>query len=85
MKAACDLVKRYGGMKIAMAGDRPPSQFDGIEIDNFSIALQFVTPAYLAEAGARRARGRTTTVYVAGGNPCTRTAQQNKDSKRHGA
>ena len=75
LKAACDLVKRYGGMKIAMAGDRPPSQFDGIEIDNFSIALQFVTPTYLAEAGARRARGRTTTVYVAGGNPCTGTAQ----------
>ena len=75
LKTACDLVKRHGGMKIAMAGDRPPSQFDGIEIDNFSIALQFVTPAYLAEAGARRARGRTTTVYVAGGNPCTGTAQ----------
>ena len=57
LKAACDLVKRHGGMKIAMAGDRPPSQFDGIEIDNFSIALQFVTPTYLAEAHDDGLRG----------------------------
>lgn len=75
LKAACDLVKKYGGFKIAMAGDRPPSQFDGIEIDNFSIALQCVTPKYIAETKARRAQGRTTSVYVAGGNPCTGTAQ----------
>ena len=75
LKAACDLVKEYGGFKIAMAGDREPSQFDGIEIDNFSIALQCVTPKYIAETAARRAQGRTTTVYVAGGNPCTGIAQ----------
>ncbi len=71
LKTAVELAKANGGFKIAMAGDRPPSQFDGIEIDNFSIALQYVTPQYLAEVGPRRARGRFTTVYTAGSNPCT--------------
>lgn len=75
LKAACDLVRKYGGMKIAMAGDRPPSQFDGIEIDTFSIALQCVTPKYIAETQTRRRQGRTTTFYVAGGNPSTGLAQ----------
>ena len=75
LKAASNLVKAYGRFKVAMAGDRPPSLFDGIEIDNFSIALQCVTPKYMAETAARRGKGRTTSVYVAGGNPCTGTAQ----------
>ena len=38
---------------------------------NFSIALECVTDDYIAETAGRRAKGKTTTVYTAGCNPCT--------------
>jgi len=85
LRAAYELVKRCGGFKIAMAGDRRPDQFDGVEIDNFSIALQCVTLPYIASAKARRREGKTTSVYVAGGNPCTGTAQPLIDCQWLGA
>ena len=69
--AAVRLAKENGGFKIALAGNRPPSQFRGTDIDNFSIALECVTDDYIAETAARRAKGKTTTVYTAGCNPCT--------------
>ena len=71
LKAAVDLAKAHGDFKIQVAGDRPPSEFDGIEIDNFSLGLWCMTPKFLAEAGARRKAGKFTTFYTAGGKPCT--------------
>lgn len=71
LKAAVDLLKEHGSFKVQMAGDRAPSEFDGIDVDNFSIALQCVTPKYIAEARQRRKSGRFTTVYTAGSTPCT--------------
>ena len=85
LRMAYDLVKRCGGFRIAMAGDRCPDQFNGVEIDNFSIALQYVTPPYIVSAKARRAAGKTTSVYVAGGNPCTGIAQSLVDCEWLGA
>ncbi len=52
------------GMKISMAGDRSPAAFKGIKIDNYSQAIQHITPAFLEEVKARRDEGLKTTVYV---------------------
>jgi len=71
LNAAVRLVKRNGAFKIALAADRPPSQFCGMDVDNFSIALQCVTEKYIAETHDRRHHGRITTFYTAGSNPCT--------------
>jgi len=71
LRMAADLVKAHGGFKIQMAGNRPPSEYEGIEVDNFSIDLDDVTERYLAEAKVRRAAGKITTVYSAGNSVCT--------------
>lgn len=52
------------GMRIAMAGNRAPSDFTGITIDNYSQVLGHVSTNFLAEAQARRAQGYKTTFYV---------------------
>lgn len=71
LDAAVRLVKANGAFRIALAADRPPSQFSGMDVDNFSIALQCVTEKYIAETRERRKLGKTTTFYTAGSNPCT--------------
>lgn len=60
-------VQRHApGMRISMAGNRKPSDFKGITIDVYSQVLftDCVTPEFLAEAAARRAKGLVTTHYV---------------------
>ena len=52
------------GLKIAMAGNRRPSEFKGIEIDNYSQAMAYVDAPFLGEVPARRNEGRKTTYYV---------------------
>lgn len=52
------------GMKIAMAGNRKPSEFDGIEIHNYSQGLTHLTKEFLPELAPRRAGGFKTTFYV---------------------
>ena len=54
------------GMKIAMAGNRMPSDFKGIVIDNYSQGLRhdYLSPEFLAEAVQRREKGWKTTLYV---------------------
>ncbi len=54
------------GMRIAMAGNRKPSDFEGITIDNYSQGLRdgMLTPAFMAELPTRRAKGYKTTFYV---------------------
>ena len=47
-----------------MAGNRKPSDFKGITIDNYSQLLSYVTPDFLAECAERRAKGYITTHYV---------------------
>ena len=71
LNAAVALAKRNGGFKIALAADRSPSGFSGVDIGTFSIALQYITDEYIAEARERRKLGKTTTFYTAGSNPCT--------------
>ena len=52
------------GLRIAMAGNRRPSEFKGIEIDNYSQSMGHVDKPFLDEVSVRRASGKTTTYYV---------------------
>lgn len=52
------------GMKIAMAGNRKPSDFAGIVIDNYSQYIEHLNPDFLAEVKDRQAKGFLTTYYV---------------------
>lgn len=56
--------ERSPGMKIAMAGNRKPSDFKGIVIDNYSQIVYDITPEFLAEVPGRREKGFKTTFYV---------------------
>jgi hypothetical protein len=56
--------KHAPGMRIAMAGNRKPSDFKGITIDVYSQVLFHVTDEFLAECADRRAKGFVTTHYV---------------------
>lgn len=65
VKAVADFVGKYApGMKISMAGNRRPSDFDGIRIDNYSQLLNYADEAFLTECRARKAEGLKTTLYV---------------------
>ena len=58
-------VKRVApGLKISMAGNRKPSDFKGIEIDNYSQSMSRITEDFLAEVPARQKEGKTTTFYI---------------------
>ena len=52
------------GMKIAMAGNRRPSEFKGIVIDSYSQSLGHVNPGFLAEVPQRQKEGKVTTYYI---------------------
>ena len=66
VKAIADFIQsKAPGMRIAMAGNRAPSDFKGITIDNYSQVLGHVTPnGFLSEVKARRGQGYKTTFYV---------------------
>ena len=65
VKKVADFVRRHApGMRISMAGNRKPSDFDGIDIDVYCQTLRHVSPDFLAEIPARRTRGFVTTFYV---------------------
>ena len=65
VKIIADFVQTHApGMKIAMAGNRKPSDFDGITIDSYSQYLGHMTPDFLAEVPSRQAKGFVTTFYV---------------------
>ena len=58
------------GMKVSLAGNRKPSEFSGITIDNYSQYVRFMTDEFLAEAKERQAKGFITTYYVCCGPEC---------------
>ena len=65
VKKVSDFVRRHApGMRISMAGNRKPSEFDGIDIDIYSQVLRDMTDDFLKEVPARRAKGFVTTHYV---------------------
>ena len=52
------------GLKVSLAGNRAPSDFKGIDIQNYCSGLGHLTDALVAEAAERRAKGYITTFYV---------------------
>lgn len=65
VKAVADFVQKYApGMKISMAGNRHPRDFEGIRIDNYSQLLSYLDADFLEECRVRRAQGLKTTLYV---------------------
>ena len=67
LMASAAVLKRYApGLKIQMAGNRPPSTFEGIEIHNYSQGMRanYVTKEFKDEVKVRRAKGFTTTTYI---------------------
>ena len=58
------LNKHAPGLKIAMAGNRKPSEFKGIVIDSYSQSLKHLTPEFLPEVSQRQKDGKLTTFYV---------------------
>ena len=52
------------GMRIAMAGNRKPSEFKGIVVDSYSQSLGHVNPDFLAEVPQRQKEGKVTTYYI---------------------
>ena len=65
VRKVVEFVHRHApGMRISMAGNRKPSDFDGIDIDIYAQILHHATDAFLAEVPARREKGFVTTFYV---------------------
>ena len=65
VRKVVEFVHRHApGMRIAMAGDRKPSEFKGIDIDIYSQCYGHVDEAFVAEAAERRKKGFITTYYV---------------------
>ena len=67
VQACADLLASAApSFKFQMAGDRSPSAFEGIHIDNYSqkLSAKQVDAAFLAEVPRRREQGFTTTCYV---------------------
>ena len=58
--------KKSPGMKVAMAGNRSPSEFSGMKIDNYCQGLIHLRkhPQMLDDLGPRRKAGCKTTFYV---------------------
>ena len=72
LRSSADLLRSAApGLKLAMAGERKPSEYAGVGIDNFSLHYKHVTLDFLNEAKERRDKGFITTCYVCGGSPCT--------------
>jgi hypothetical protein len=64
MNIANFIAEKAPGLKIALAGNRSPSEFEGIKIDNCCFSLRHLSDKLVAEAGARRKDGMITTYYV---------------------
>ena len=65
VKRIADFVQAHApGMKIALAGNRKPSEFVGITIDSYCQDIGHMTDDFLAEVPGRQEKGLVTTFYV---------------------
>lgn len=62
--ATAQLIEKRGkGLRLAMAGNKKPSEFKGIVVDNYCQSLRHVSPEYLDEVHATRSQDRFTSTY----------------------
>jgi len=52
------------GLRVSLAGNKPASAFEGIDIDVYSQSMEHIKKDLAAELASRRARGFKTTYYV---------------------
>ena len=66
LASAAVLNKYAPAIKIQMAGNKPPSTFKGIEIQNYSQSMRasWVSPEFKEEVKVRREKGYVTTTYI---------------------
>ena len=65
VKTIADFIRsRVPGMKISMAGNCNPNEFEGIVIENYCQILNHVNEKFLAEVATRKQQGYITTHYV---------------------
>lgn len=85
MASASILKKHAPGLKIQMAGNRPPSTFEGIEIHNYSQGMRadYVTQAFKDEVKARRSKGCVTTTYICCSPPRPNTFTYSPYAEQH--
>lgn len=68
MRPIVEFIRKYGrGLKVSACGNRPPSEYVGIEPEAFSLSIQFVNDDFIRDAKRRAAEGRITTTYVCSG------------------
>ena len=58
------IAEKAPGLKLALAGNRAPSEFEGIDIHHACFGLYYLTDKLIAEAKERGERGMVTTYYV---------------------
>lgn len=58
------IAEKAPGLKLALAGNRPPSEFEGIDIHHACFGLAHLTDKLVSEAAGRRDAGKLTTFYV---------------------
>ncbi len=64
-RAAAELVRRMApGLRISLAGNKPASAFEGIDIDIYSQSMEHIKKDLASELASRRAKGFKTTYYV---------------------
>lgn len=65
LSAAVACLKKHAPLiNIAMAGNKPPSSFKGVEMAIYSQSIGHVNDPFLAEVPPRRQEGHTTTFYI---------------------
>ena len=64
-RAAAELVRRMApGLRVSLAGNKPASAFEGIDIDIYSQSMEHIKKDLASELASRRAKGFKTTYYV---------------------
>jgi len=84
IKQIADFVQKNSpGMKISLAGNRPPSDFKGTEIDCYSQIIYDVDRRFLDEVAGRRKKGQLTTFYVCTGPKYPNTFFSSKEDEAY--
>jgi hypothetical protein len=72
------ITEKAPGLKVALAGNRAPSQFVGIKLDYCCFGLGHLTDKLVSEAPPRKKNGMITTYYVCCGPARPNTMSDNK-------
>jgi hypothetical protein len=84
IKIIADFVQKNSpGMKISLAGNRPPSDFKGTDIDCYSQIIYDIDKQFLSEVAERKKKGWLTTFYVCMGPKFPNTFFTSKEDEAY--